>query len=166
MKKHKRASQQSPKNKFQPRRRSSRLSPQTDNKEQAASKVAEECVLKPRCVNTANWQFTHQSKDFKVPAKNAASKLRRTSNENTKSKDGSFKPAQVLCPLRHGPKDVCTICMARYVFCVSHHKLSLFFFFQKILIAISFLPSSTLLIATNLFSFGSERSGAPLRQHP
>ena len=120
MKKHKRASQQSPKSTLQPRRRSSRLSPQTDNKDQAASKVAEECVLKPRCVNTANWQFTHQSKDFKVPAKNAASKLRRTSNENTKCKDGSFKPAQVLCPLRHGPKDVCTICMARYVFCVSH----------------------------------------------
>ncbi len=114
MKKQKRGSQQSPKSTSQPRRRSSRLSPQTDNKDQSASKVAEECVLKPRCVNTANWQFTHQSKDFKVPTKNATSKLRRTSNDNTKSKDGPFKPAQVLCPLRHGPKEVCTICMARY----------------------------------------------------
>lgn len=117
MKKQKRGSQQSPKRTSQPRRRSSRLSPQTDNKDQSASKVAEECVLKPRCVNTANWQFTHQSKDFKVPAKNASSKLKRTSNDTTKSKDGSFKPAQVLCPLRHGPKEVCTICMARYISC-------------------------------------------------
>lgn len=118
MKKQKRGSQQSPKSTSQPRRRSSRLSPQTDNKDQqSANRVAEECVLKPRCVNTANWQFTHQSKDFKVPAKNASSKLRRTSNDTTKSKDGSFKPAQVLCPLRHGPKEVCTICMARYISC-------------------------------------------------
>lgn len=113
MKKQRRGSQQSPKRTSQPRRRSSRLSPQTDNKDQSASKVAEEGVLKPRCVNTANWQFTHQPRDFKIPAKNATSKLRRTSNENTKSKDGSVKPAKVLCPLRHGPKDVCTICMAR-----------------------------------------------------
>ena len=107
------SSQQSPKRTSQPRRRSSRLSPQTDNKDQSASKVAEEGVLKPRSVNTVNWQFTHQAKDFKVPTKNATSKLRRTSNENAKSKEGSFKPAQLLCPLRHGPKDVCTICMAR-----------------------------------------------------
>lgn len=113
MKKQKRGSQQSPKRTSQPRRRSSRLSPQTDNKDQSASKVAEKCVLKPRCVNTANWQFTHQAKDFKVPAKNATSNLRRTSNENAKSKEGSFKLTQVLCPLRHGPKEVCTICMAR-----------------------------------------------------
>ena len=113
MKKQKRGHHQSPKSTSQPRRRSSRLSPQTDNKDQPASKVAEECVLKPRCVNSANWQFTHQTRDFKVPAKNATSKLRRPSNENSKSKEASFKPAQVLCPLRHGPKDVCTICMAR-----------------------------------------------------
>ncbi|KAJ7334538.1 Cell division control protein 7 [Desmophyllum pertusum] len=113
MKKQRRGSQQSPKRTSQPRRRSSRLSPQTDNKDQSATKVAEEGVLKPRCVNTANWQFTHQPRDFKIPAKNATSKLRRTSNENTKSKDGSVKPVKVLCPLRHGPKDVCTICMAR-----------------------------------------------------
>lgn len=115
MKKQKRgSSQQSPKRTSQPRRRSSRLSPQNDNKDQSACKVAEEGVLKPRSVNTANWQFTHQSKGFKVPAKNATSKLRRTSSENAKSsKEGPFKPAQVLCPLRHGPKDVCTICMAR-----------------------------------------------------
>ena len=115
MKKQKRgSSQQSPKRTSQPRRRSSRLSPQNDHKDQSACKVAEEGVLKPRSVNTANWQFTHQAKGFKVPAKNATSKLRRTSSENAKSsKEGPFKPAQVLCPLRHGPKDVCTICMAR-----------------------------------------------------
>ena len=103
---------QSPKTTSQPRRRSSRLSPQNENKDQTGGKVGEERILKPRCVNSANWQFTHQSKDFKVPSKTATSKLRRTSDEKANSKD-TFKQAQVLCPLRHGPKDVCTICMAR-----------------------------------------------------
>ncbi|XP_068740030.1 cell division cycle 7-related protein kinase-like [Montipora capricornis] len=102
-------SHHSPKKTTQSRRRSSRLSPPTDH---TAKKVAEDSILKPRCVNSTNWQFTHQSKDFKVPSKNATSKLRRSSNEKASTKV-SFKPAQVLCPLRHGPKEVCTICMAR-----------------------------------------------------
>ena len=112
LKKQKKTNLKSPKNSSQPRRRSSRLSPQTESKDESAGKAAEECILKPRCVNSANWQFTHQTRDFKVPSKNATSKLRRISNEKGSSKD-SFQPAQVLCPLRHGPKEVCTICMAR-----------------------------------------------------
>ncbi|KAK2566029.1 Cell division cycle 7-related protein kinase [Acropora cervicornis] len=108
-KKKRRMSNQSPKRSLQPRRRSSRLSPPADH---PASKVAEDSILKPRCVNTSNWEFTHQSKDFKVPSKNATSKLRRSSSEKSSGKV-SFQPAQVLCPLRHGPKEVCTICMAR-----------------------------------------------------
>lgn len=112
LKKQKKTNLKSPKNASQPRRRSSRLSPQTESKDQSAGKAGEECILKPRCVNSAKWQFTHQTRDFKVPSKNATSKLRRISNEKGSSKD-SFQPAQVLCPLRHGPKEVCAICMAR-----------------------------------------------------
>lgn len=110
-KKKRRISNQSPKTSLQPRRRSSRLSPPANH---TSSKAAEDSVLKPRCVNTSNWEFTHQSKDFKVPSKNATSKLRRSSSEKSSGKV-SFQPTQVLCPLRHGPKEVCTICMARYL---------------------------------------------------
>ena len=111
VKKKRRMSNQSPKKSSQPRRRSSRLSPPADH---MASKVAENSILKPRCVNTSNWEFTHQSKHFKVPSKNATSKLRRSSGEKSSGKV-SFQATQVLCPLRHGPKEVCTICMARYL---------------------------------------------------
>ena len=121
-KKQKQSAYHSPRKNTLPRRRSSRLSPQSENKDQSSNNAnmrdvtgdtGVQTVLKQHSGNLAKVPFTHQSKDFKVPSRNASTKLRRTSSETNKFKDDIYHPAQVLCPLRHRPREVCTICMSR-----------------------------------------------------
>ena len=105
----------SPSNNKVAKRRRSRHSPQSLNKGDKLKKSPkEDCIvikpiLKQNSINSSI-QFTRGAKTFKLPTRSSTLRSKKLS---TNCRD-ACKPAQVLCPLRHGPTEICTACMARY----------------------------------------------------
>ena len=107
----------SPSNYKIPKKRSTRHSPHLDGNERSPKERKKEesaiskQVLKQSSADNINSsiQFTRSVKSFQQPWRNSSTRMKR-SNSTTRD---SCKPAQVLCPHRHGPSEICAVCMAR-----------------------------------------------------